>query len=190
MTLTRCGTSRANGSYTEYHHGVHRIVAFRYAGGVTVSGKGGRPRKWRTDADRVRAYRARQAGRPEPPELAQALDDGDELALALEQIRALKQELAAAAATERALRNEVRSVRHQLAAEGQRFGWLERSLETHRMARFTAEAERDALAGELAEVRARVRVADSTTRPPAPSSPATLSRVERRRQERQRQRRQ
>ena len=40
---------------------------------MTVSGKGGRPRKWRSDADRVRDYRARQRGVDEPPTLAQAL---------------------------------------------------------------------------------------------------------------------
>lgn len=45
------------------HQAVYTIVAFRYARLVTVPGKGGRPRKWRSDADRVRAYRARQAGR-------------------------------------------------------------------------------------------------------------------------------
>jgi hypothetical protein len=57
---------------------------------MTVPGRGGRPRRWRSDADRQRAFRARRDGRPEPPTLAQALDDGDELALALERIRELQ----------------------------------------------------------------------------------------------------
>jgi hypothetical protein len=47
---------------------------------VTVPGKGGRPRKWRSDTDRQRAWRARADGRAEPPTLDQALNDGDELA--------------------------------------------------------------------------------------------------------------
>jgi hypothetical protein len=54
---------------------------------MTVPGKGGRPRKWRSNADRIRAYRARQQGVPEPPILEQALQDGDELARALELAR-------------------------------------------------------------------------------------------------------
>jgi len=75
---------------------VDGIVAFRYGGVVTVSGKGGRPRKWRSDADRVRAHRARQRG-DEPPTFEAALDAGDELARAVEHARQLQAELAAAA---------------------------------------------------------------------------------------------
>jgi len=76
---------------------VDGIVAFRYGGVVTVSGKGGRPRKWRSDADRVRAYRARQRGEDEPRTFEAALDDGDDLARAVEHARQLQAELAAAA---------------------------------------------------------------------------------------------
>ena len=133
---------------------MYAIVAFRCARRVTVPGKGGRPRKWRSDADRVRAYRARQAGRDEPPELGPALADRDELALATEQVRSLKQELVAAAAAERALRGEIEVLRRELAAHRRRFGWLERSAETHRAAREAAESDHDALADALAASRA------------------------------------
>ena len=154
---------------------------------VTVPGKGGRPSKWRSDADRVRAYRARQAGRDEPPELAHALADGDELARAMEEIRALRAELVAAADTEQALRQEVRSLRRDLAARDKRFGWLERVSEAQRSATEAAERERDALARQLTELQAHARVAVSGTRPlaaPSPASPAP-SLAERCRQERE-----
>lgn len=63
---------------------------------MTVPGKGGRPRKWRSDADRQRAVRARANGGEGPPTLLQALDDGDELARAWEMIRDLGEQLQAA----------------------------------------------------------------------------------------------
>ena len=137
---------------------------------VTVPGKGGRPRKWCSDADRVRAYRARQAGRDEPPELDQALAEGDELARAMEEVREVTAELVAAAATEQELRDEVRSLRRELAARDKRFGWLERTSQAQRAARQAAERERDALACELTELRARTRVTISGTRPIAAPS--------------------
>src|SRR5690242_7503544 len=40
---------------------------------MTVPGKGGRPRKWLSDADRMRAYRARRRGESEPDTLEAAL---------------------------------------------------------------------------------------------------------------------
>lgn len=51
------------------------------------AGQGWSAEKWRSDADRQRAFRARQSGRAEPPTLVQALDDGDELASAREVAR-------------------------------------------------------------------------------------------------------
>jgi len=63
---------------------------------MTVPAKGGRPRKWRSEADRVRAFRARQRGDEEPATLDVALADGDELARAVDRIRQLQVELAAA----------------------------------------------------------------------------------------------
>ena len=41
---------------------------------MTVPGKGGRPRKWRSDADRVRAFRAGERGDDEPPTIEVALE--------------------------------------------------------------------------------------------------------------------
>lgn len=63
---------------------------------MTVPAKGGRPRKWRSDADRVRAFRARQRGEEEPATLDVALADGDELARAVDRIRQLQFEVVAA----------------------------------------------------------------------------------------------
>ena len=61
-----------------------RSVAFRCDGRVTVPGKGGRPRKWLSDADRVRAYRARQRGDSEPPTHADSFSGHDALATELQ----------------------------------------------------------------------------------------------------------
>ena len=66
---------------------------------VTVRGKGGRPRKWRSDADRVRAFRARQRGEHEPATFETALIEGDELALAIDRGRQLQADLADAVET-------------------------------------------------------------------------------------------
>ncbi len=85
-----------------------RIVSFRYGGTVTVPGVGGRARKWRSDADRVRAFRARRAGRQEPPTLDAALRDGDELALALVRETELRTELDVA-------RQQIERARSQIA---------------------------------------------------------------------------
>ena len=46
---------------------VHESLRFVTLTPMTVPGKGGRPRKWRSDADRVRAFRARERGDDEPP---------------------------------------------------------------------------------------------------------------------------
>jgi hypothetical protein len=101
-------------------------VAFRFVtlDGVTIPGKGGRPRKWRSDADRVRAYRARQRGDSEPPVLAVALGEGDELAASLEHSRELGERLVEQRKAERALRSELAAARRELEAQRARFGWL------------------------------------------------------------------
>jgi hypothetical protein len=82
---------------------------------MTVPGKGGRPRKWRSDADRVRAFRARHRGEEEPATFEEALLDGDDLARAVKHARQLQADLAAAIASlsesNQALQNERR--RHQ-----------------------------------------------------------------------------
>ena len=56
---------------------------------MTVAGKGGRPRKWRSDTDRGRAYRARQRGDLEPAALSQIVDETDRLATAWRHIEEL-----------------------------------------------------------------------------------------------------
>jgi hypothetical protein len=61
---------------------------------VTIPGKGGRPRKWRSDVDRSRAYRARQRGEAEPSTVEHALVDGDDLARARHEIEQLAMTLA------------------------------------------------------------------------------------------------
>ena len=102
-----------------------RIVTFRYPDAMTVAGKGGRPRKWRSDTDRVRAYRARQRGEEEPSTLTQAIDDGDELAKSLERERALHEQLLAAKSVERELRTAIASSERALARQNKRADWLE-----------------------------------------------------------------
>ncbi len=153
---------------------------------MTVPGKGGRPRKWRSDADRVRAYRARQSGVEEPPTLVEAFDDGDELARTWQTIRELGEQLDTANTTIKQLRRERDQARRELEREQHRWGWIEsRNTEL--------AAERDRLTNELAELHDRVRVVETQTRPAvAPIPPAQqplMSRAERRRLEREQQRR-
>ena len=74
---------------------MYGIVAFRYSRLVTVAGKGGRPKKWKSDADRVRAYRARQRGEAEPATIEQALDEGGDFADYIARIAELEQKVAA-----------------------------------------------------------------------------------------------
>ena len=162
---------------------------------MTVPGKGGRPRKWRSDADRVRAYRARQAGVDEPPVLAQALDDGDELAQVWATVRDLGEQLATANATIKQLRRERDQTRRELEREQHRWGWIESRNTELTVERDRIETERDALAVELVEIRERLtrlqRAAAAApvveARPVA--APPTLSRAQRRQLERDQQRR-
>lgn len=91
---------------------------------MTVPGKGGRPRKWRSDADRQRAWRARQQGDAEPPTLVVALDEGDELAKAWETIRDLGEQLEAAKDKTHRLQVELNRERRERATEDRRWGWI------------------------------------------------------------------
>jgi chromosome segregation ATPase len=97
---------------------VHPIVAYRYTPTMTVPGKGGRPRKWRSDADRVRAFRARHRGEQEPATFEEALVDGDDLARAVEHTRQLQADhvatMAALSESNEALQNERRRQRSTL----------------------------------------------------------------------------
>jgi chromosome segregation ATPase len=162
---------------------------------MTVPGKGGRPRKWRSDADRQRAWRARTNGLDEPSTLVQALDDGDKLAAVWQQVRDRDAQLATANATIKSLRREREQARRELASEQRRWGWIE-SRNTELVAQVDRlETERDALAGENTELRQRLaRLTQTTSRPtveaPPASTPRPLSRAERRQLERQQRRRQ
>ena len=76
---------------------------------MTVAGKGGRPRKWRSDADRARAYRARKRGLTEPEPLADVSDDADQLVSAWRHIYDLGQLVDELRQRERSLRAECTS---------------------------------------------------------------------------------
>jgi hypothetical protein len=159
---------------------------------MTVSGKGGRPRKWRSDADRQRAFRARQKGEAEPPTLARALDDGDELAVALERIRFLE------LAVER--EREIASEQARVAREANEALELLRRQKrppgspappTAGAAGGAASVaelvrERDSLREQLIEARRLIQMRQSSN----PSEfQARISRAERRRREREERRR-
>jgi chromosome segregation ATPase len=159
---------------------------------MTVAGKGGRPRKWRSDADRVRAYRARQQGVEEPPVLAVALDDGDDLARAWDTIRQLGEQLGEAGKTRQQLQKELRAATRDLNQQQQRFGWIEKDCFMLRIERDALIIERDELRGELGTLRPRIGAVEP--HPAAVSSapsatPPPLSRAGRRRLEREQQRR-
>jgi chromosome segregation ATPase len=93
---------------------------------MTVAGKGGRPRKWRSDADRARAYRARQRGLTEPEELASVVDECDSLAVAWRHVDDLGSLVRELREPERALRSEIRHLEGELEVERSRVRRLER----------------------------------------------------------------
>jgi chromosome segregation ATPase len=131
---------------------VHVPLRFVTIPGMTIPGKGGRPRKWRSDADRVRAFRARQRGEAEPPVLAAALDEGDELAAAWEQVRQLGQQLESLRTAARSARRETAAARRELEAGKRRFGWLSTENDDLRTRLQHVEDERSTLVDELASV--------------------------------------
>jgi molybdopterin converting factor small subunit len=161
---------------------------------MTVPGKGGRPRKWRTDADRIRAFRARQQGLPEPPVLTQALQDGDELARALDLARRLGVELDESRQTVRELRKDLAAANRALKSDHRRFAWIEASNAELVSERDRALADRDELADELADLRDQLRDLPVQQKVALRDSPSLvvdrqLPRAERRRLEREHRRR-
>jgi chromosome segregation ATPase len=149
---------------------------------MTVPGKGGRPRKWRSDADRVRAFRARQRGEDEPATLEGALVDGDDLARAVEHAHQLQTDLATATASlsesNGALQNERR--RHQ--STQRTLDRVRTELDGLRTAGARREAELELLREGLAELRAEnaaLRARIALTAPAA--QPQGLNRADRRR---------
>ena len=136
---------------------------FVTVGLVTVPGKGGRPRLWRSDADRVRAHRARQRGEQEPVTFETALIEGDELARAIDHARQLQAQLAAAsealAEAEVAVQTERR--RHlatQRKLDGARADLDgRRSTDEHRLEELrAAHDELGAMSAEIRDLRAQL----------------------------------
>lgn len=102
--------------------------------GMTVPGKGGRPRKWKSDADRVRAYRARQQGEDEPPTIQQTIDDGGEVAALWTELQNLRETVAEQSPTISLLRSEVATLEGRLVDERDRFARLDEENERLRAA--------------------------------------------------------
>jgi chromosome segregation ATPase len=149
---------------------------------VTIPGKGGRPRKWRSDVDRSRAYRARQRGDDEPVTIVQALDDGDELAAARMEIERLSREL-------RERRLDLHVLRSIVARRDREMAMLDERVTTVTSANSHLLNERTELQRERDELRAAVnRMALGGAARPDPAPPA-LPRHVRRQLERDQRRR-
>lgn len=121
---------------------------------MTVPGKGGRPRKWRSDADRVRAFRARERGEQEPPTLDTALIDGDELALAVDRARRLQAELVDAIASMSELEEALVGERRRTDGLRRRLDRAQADLDHQQAAAAATSDQIRSLQAELAEVRA------------------------------------
>jgi chromosome segregation ATPase len=118
---------------------------------MTVPGKGGRPRKWRSDADRVRAFRARQRGEDEPPTVGVARAAGDEAALAWDQTRELGLTIEALKAELKATRSALRKAEKALEQERVRYRWIREDNERLRADLEAAERDRVDLQARLDE---------------------------------------
>jgi chromosome segregation ATPase len=140
---------------------------------MTVPGKGGRPRKWRSDADRVRAFRARERGEQEPPTLETALGDGDELALAVDRARRLQAELDDAMTSIGKLEEALAGERRRTDALRRRLDRTQADLDQQRSVTAETNDRVRTLQTELAKVRAansslQARLAILTQPPPEP----------------------
>ena len=129
---------------------------------VTVPGKGGRPRKWLSDTDRVRAYRARQRGEPEPTTAIDAVASDGALAAALRRQHDLETLLTDA-------RAEITSLRGQLTAAELSVDRLEQ-----RAARL--ERERADLLHQTTELRDQHRQSAAPPREPRAPRPNRATR--------------
>jgi septal ring factor EnvC (AmiA/AmiB activator) len=116
---------------------------------MTVPGKGGRPRKWRSDADRVRAFRARERGDDEPPTIEVALESGDEAALAWDQVRQLGDTLDALRAELKTTQAALRRAEKELEREQVRSSWISEGNDRLR-------AELDAVERDRADLQERL----------------------------------
>lgn len=157
------------------------FVTLRY-GSMTVPGRGGRPRKWRSDADRVRAWRARQIGRPEPPQLADLDPNEDELARRIEEVRQLHEQLRTLRQENRDLtaelnrtRRRITKVEHQvdilIVAESEA-AWEAESLmrSIDRRAQFDPSTDRELFAQEDADPYTREGAPEPTADEPRSAS--------------------
>lgn len=150
---------------------------------MTVPGKGGRPRKWRSDADRVRAFRARERGDDEPPTIELALQSGDDAAVAWEQVRQLGISIDALRAELKATQAALRRAEKELEREQVRSSWLSEGNDRLRAALETLEGDRADLQERLDELAHRSVTPTSSARPaPGPN------RAQRRQTDRQRRR--
>ena len=116
---------------------------------MTVPGKGGRPRKWRSDADRVRAFRARERGDDEPPTIEVALESGDDAAVAWDQVRQLGDTLDALKAELKTTEAALRRAEKELEREQVRANWISEGNDRLR-------AELDAVERDRADLQERL----------------------------------
>jgi chromosome segregation ATPase len=135
---------------------------------VTIPGKGGRPRKWRSDADRSRAYRARQRGDHEPSTIEQALDDGDELAEARREIERLSLALREGRIERRALRAIIERREREIVLLDERLQHLRQVLGESWHERMELRRQCDELRAELNRASQGVRARHVPTPPVLP----------------------
>lgn len=146
---------------------------------VTVAGKGGRPKKWKSDADRVRAYRARQRGEAEPATLEQAVEPGDEFADHVARIAELEVKVASGRRAASQLTARVRQLDRENGEMQGQLERMERELDTLRELNARLTQQRDQLRAALnawAELAGGVPDGDVAVQ---------LSRAERRRRARE-----
>ncbi len=143
---------------------------------MTVPGKGGRPRKWRSDADRVRAFRARHRGEEEPATFEEALVDGDDLARAVEHARQMQADLVAAMASLSESNVALQSERRRHQSTLRRLDRVRAELDGLRTAAARREEELellragfDELRAENAALRARIALTTQAAQPQGPN---------------------
>jgi chromosome segregation ATPase len=150
---------------------------------MTVPGKGGRPRKWRSDADRVRAFRARERGDDEPPTIEVALESGDEAAVAWDQVRQLGDTIDALKAELKTTQTALRRAEKELEREQVRSNWISERNDRLRTELDDAERDRANMQDRLDEL-----VHTKITLAPNARSTHGPNRAQRRQAERQRRR--
>jgi len=182
--LHRDGCEPKSG-FTEYYRRWTVASRFVTVDSMTVPGKGGRPRKWRSDADRVRAYRARRRGEQEPPTVDAVPTTADEgAAVAWERVRELGGTIAAQREELRTVHDQLRHSQTQVEHDhGARLVLEEANTRLRtRIERLTEE--RDELRSAITELRSLL-AEQRRTAPPAPGP----NRARRRQAERDRRRR-